>query len=223
MRCQWWLTAAAVTTRTDIRPLASAADTTNVPPLTPTDAYAQHHAFSDAANWLVPGKVLLGANPNKGRGSAVDRLCAIRAAGVDTFVSLQELLEERDAGYIDEASAVAEPEPTFLRHEIPDLRPAPSLEWLSVRLVDLVERVRRGETLYIHCYAGRGRTGLVAACLLGHLYAGLTADEALERVGAYYRLRASFGVAASRALDGMSPETEPQRQQVRDYYAAHLS
>ena len=48
-------------------------------------------------------------------------------------------------------------------------------------------------------------------------------EEALQRVGAYYRLRASYGVSASRAQDGMSPETEPQRQQVRDFYAQHAS
>ena len=45
--------------------------------------------------------------------------------------------------------------------------------------------------LYIHCFAGRGRTGLVAACLLGALYDGVDADEALERVSAYYKARAS--------------------------------
>jgi hypothetical protein len=44
--------------------------------------------------------------------------------------------------------------------------------------------------LYIHCFAGRGRTGLVAACLLGALYDGVDADEALERVSAYYKARA---------------------------------
>ena len=58
--------------------------------------------------------------------------------------------------------------------------------------------VRR--SINIHCFAGRGRTGLVAACLLGELYEqGMEAAEALERVSTYYRLRASFCVSASRA------------------------
>ena len=55
--------------------------------------------------------------------------------------------------------------------------------------------------------------GLVAACLLGALYdehGGFGgADEALQRAAAYYRLRrANFGVDASRAAGGMSPEMD---------------
>lgn len=69
------------------------------------------------------------------------------------------------------------------------------------------------------CVARSGRTGLIACCLLGRLYDELDAEEALERVGRYYQLRASFGAAASRAQDGMSPETLPQREQVREYFA----
>ena len=94
---------------------------------------------------------------------------------------------------------------------------------LRGKVDELAARVLQGEVLYLHCFAGRGRTGLVAACLLGKLYPGIGAEEALQRVGAYYRLRASYDVSASRAQDGMSPETEPQRQQVRDFYAQHAS
>lgn len=62
----------------------------------------------------------------------------------------------------------------------------------------------------------------MACCLLGVLYESLTAEEALQHVGAYYATRAQFGVASSRAADGMSPETEPQREQVREFFAARL-
>ena len=72
-------------------------------------------------------------------------------------------------------------------------------------------RVDAGEVLYIHCWGGRGRTGIVAACLLGLLYDGMDAEEALDRVQAYF---------ATRAPGNPSPETEPQRQQVRDFYYA---
>ena len=145
---------------------------------------------------------------------------AIRCdAGCSTFVSLQEELEERDDGYVADAIAVAEPAPLFIRYPIEDLRPAPSLDWLEACVSQLADRVLDGEIVYLHCFAGRGRTGLLACCLLGKLYAGqIDAEEALARVGTYYKLRADFGVSASRAHDGMSPETETQRQQVRDYF-----
>ena len=193
----------------------------SLPPLPPLDRPLDRHGFSGAANWLVPGHVMLGANPTKGRGSGVERLRALRRdAAVTTFVSLQQRSEERDGGYADDARAVlpGAPAPAFARYEIQDLRPAPSLEWLARTVGELAERVRAGEVLYVHCFAGRGRAGLVGASLLGELY-GLGGDEALERVGAYYRLRAGFDVASSRAQDGRSPETEPQRQQVRDFLA----
>tara|TARA_B110001452_G_scaffold182921_1_gene153655 strand:- start:1091 stop:1783 length:693 start_codon:yes stop_codon:yes gene_type:complete len=193
------------------------------------------HGFSAAANWLVPGHVLLGAIPNKGRGSTLDRVRAICESGCRTFVSLQAELPPLDSDlpfpawtstseregrmYLVDARACCT-EPQFVRFPIDDLQPASSVEWLSETVADIANRVRKGETLYIHCFAGRGRTGLVAACLLGELYEGMEAAEALERVSTYYRLRASFCVSASRAQDGMSPETEPQRQQVRDFFSA---
>ncbi len=41
---------------------------------------------------------------------------------------------------------------------------------------------------YVHCWGGRGRSGTIAACLLGKAY-GLGAQEALERVDRAYRTR----------------------------------
>ena len=51
---------------------------------------------------------------------------------------------------------------------------------------------------------------MVASCLLGALYEELIdPEEALERVQSYYALREK---------SGSSPETEEQRDQVRDWY-----
>jgi protein-tyrosine phosphatase len=44
----------------------------------------------------------------------------------------------------------------------------------------LAQRVLRGETVLLHCAAGIGRTGTVAACLLKRL--GMPATQALQRV-----------------------------------------
>ena len=68
---------------------------------------------------------------------------------------------------------------------------------------------------------GRGRTGLIAACLLGALYGDMDAEEALERVQCYYDLRQSGDLRElGREFSNMrklSPETEEQKQQVRDF------
>jgi protein-tyrosine phosphatase len=92
---------------------------------------------------------------------------------------------------------------------IPDRSVAPSLEALDAAVFDLRRRVLNGDWLYLHCWGGRGRTGLVAACLLGALYKELVdAEEALDRVQTYYNLRE----------EGLSPETEEQKEQVRDWF-----
>jgi hypothetical protein len=200
-------------------------------PLLPSmgrDDLRASHGFSAAANWLIPGHVLLGANPTKGRGSNLERVMAVCDGGCGTFVSLQAELPPMDSNlpfpagaesYSLDVRACAD-RAQFMHFPIEDLRPASNIEYLAEIVAELGKRVRQGDSLYIHCFAGRGRTGLVAACLLGVLYEDMGAEEALDRVGEYYRLRASYGSSASRAQDGMSPETEPQRQQVRDFFAA---
>jgi protein-tyrosine phosphatase len=96
-----------------------------------------------------------------------------------------------------------------------------------VRLVgDLLERLSRHETLYIHCAGGHGRTGTVVACLIGATRAcilacvgclltvrtgalyNLTAEEALWCVQHFHQQRVqTFGMT--------SPATPPQFEQVR--------
>ena len=48
-------------------------------------------------------------------------------------------------------------------------------------LVWIKERTDRGENVAIHCVGGLGRTGIVAALYLKK-YAGLKAEQAIERV-----------------------------------------
>lgn len=66
---------------------------------------------------------------------------------------------------------------------------------------------RRYSNVYIHCYSGRGRTGMVAACLL--VYFGYTAEAALEKV--------------RDILGDRAPETEEQVDYVREYEQYLLS
>lgn len=47
------------------------------------------------------------------------------------------------------------------------------------------ERIRQGERVAIHCYAGQGRTGLFIA-LLGRQLLGLSGDDAIKWVRGYF-------------------------------------
>ena len=210
-----------------------------LPPLSTTAERERLHAFSPTANWLVPGRVLCGRYPGSCPSRPIDstaqrdRLSTLREHGIDTFVCLQSELPPQDAvsewpeggiegqsknvvekqtarfqPYFDDAGGDAA---NYVHFSIPDRCVASSLESLDALVHDLYTRVLDGERLYIHCFGGRGRTGIVAACLLGALYPELTdPDEALERVHGYYSLRGE--------LYGSSPETDEQKQQVKDWF-----
>lgn len=59
--------------------------------------------------------------------------------------------------------------------------------------------------VYLHCWGGRGRAGMVAAATLGMLY-GLSAEEALARVDSGLK---------TREPEGRAPQTEGQVEFVR--------
>ena len=148
----WALQARAVaaTTAVQRRGAARAAAAYDLPPLpeVTSASLAKHIYYSATANWLLPGRVLLGANPTRGSVDAVARSC-------DAAVSLQEP-HETNAVY-DHAFS------SWTSYPLPDLAPAPSLDALDVIVQNLAARVRNGEIVYVHCAYGRGRTGLVAA------------------------------------------------------------
>jgi predicted kinase len=72
-------------------------------------------------------------------------------------------------------------------------QPIPDQEIADDALVDmladqLLDRLKSGERLYVHCRGGHGRTGTVCAILLGRLYS-LSAKEAVARTQLYHDTR----------------------------------
>lgn len=67
----------------------------------------------------------------------------------------------------------------FRRLPIPDFG-VPSLEELYDAVKWLVDRVKCGQKVLIHCLGGRGRSGTVAAAYL--VFKGFNADEAISYV-----------------------------------------
>ena len=176
-----------------------------------------------------------GRHPGSGRGSATNRIKSIVNEGrCRTFVCLQAESPPQDSesgvlggfhdwktnpmnfkSYREEVIAAigsdtSGPPPAFVHYGIRNFDVADSLEGLSALIDDLGRRVRAGESLYMHCWGGKGRAGLVSACLLGELYDTIDAEEALQRVGAYVNLN---------GIQIHSPETDAQKDQVREFYA----
>jgi len=101
---------------------------------------------------------------------------------------------------------------SYVHYKLPDLSVAKTLNDLDAIISYLVERIENDNKIYIHCWGGRGRTGMIAACLLGALYADIDAEEALSRVQTAYSLRQPWRQGI------LSPETDEQKTQVRDWF-----
>lgn len=171
-----------------------------------------------SSNWVVPGMVMAGAYP----GALDDRenelqLKRVLNKGIDTFVCLQlelddEILEEdwRHGNalrpYFVDARRYSK-KPLIWRHlPILDGDAAPD-DLMEALVCDLLDDLKEGRVLYVHCWGGHGRAGIVVCLLLAALY-GISVTEAFKRVQAYHDCRIEpQGVK--------SPTTVVQRSQVK--------
>lgn len=137
---------------------------------------------------------LLFKTKNEGKvyiGSALVPQARLRELGVKLYVCLTA-----------KGPYIIEPGETMLVAPIVD-GGVPKKKWME-RLVNYIEEAwGSGESVYIHCLAGLGRTGIVAACYLIE-HCGYSSDEALAKVA---------------ELRGPScPETNTQKAFVHNYY-----
>lgn len=136
--------------------------------------------------WLC-GKHLIGPDP----------VATIDELGVDTVVCLsqQHELVERYPHYVEWLAEAGE---HAIWHPVPDLHAPPLAE--AEHLVDeILRRLDLGHTILVHCGAGIGRAGTIAAAVL--IRRGVTLERALETV------------ASSRPLGG--PEAGAQTDLLR--------
>jgi atypical dual specificity phosphatase len=154
--------------------------------------------------WLVTSRLLAGEHPGAtGPEELPQRLLALRDAGVSCCIDL--------TSPADPVLAYAPPDtPRFsgvrLSHPIADFG-VPDLSTMERIAADVAAALAEGRTLYLHCRAGIGRTGMVAACLM--VSAGMTAEQALAQ------LAAKWQVVDKRHAEPNTPETEAQREFVR--------
>lgn len=101
--------------------------------------------------------------------------------GTDLIVCLCERPEliDRYPAYVEWLELQNHPDGQAVWFPIPDLH-APSLERVRPFLEELADHVQEGRSLLMHCGAGIGRTGTIAAALLMHL--GIPHEEALSNV-----------------------------------------
>ena len=134
--------------------------------------------------WVVPLNFLAGEYPgDKDPVKARKKIKQFLAAGIRHFVDLTEDgdLVPYDA-ILSEEARNASITATYQRFPIRDNSVPSDSEHLAEILFAIDRRIREGGAVFLHCWGGVGRTGLVVACWLQEH--GRTPDDALAELSA---------------------------------------
>jgi len=111
----------------------------------------------------------------------------LRLSGVDVLVSLQPEAEAALCGLEREADAAALAGLRFERFPITDHGVPESREDAVAFAQGLLEELESGRAMLLHCYAGIGRSGLMALAVMR--LAGFGLEDAARRASAARKLR----------------------------------
>ena len=98
-----------------------------------------------------------------------DEMRTFKAGGITTLVSLLEPDEADWLGLAGERQAAESAGILFLSHPIRDTEVPTDTAGFRTFVVDLADRLRRGERIGVHCQGSIGRSTVTAACTLVHL------------------------------------------------------
>jgi len=211
--------------------------TTVFPGLIPLNEINREDIFGpiSESNWVVSGKLIAGAFPGFTDDlENTNSLIKILNCGVTKFVCMQEeyniaVKEEDWRKNFPRKTSIVRPYFADVQRimENKALHPILNTEAVNVTFEhcpikdcgiiaddivfslakDLVKEIHDGEVIYLHCWGGHGRTGVIV-CLMLHLMYGLTADEALQRCQFLHDIR-KLPIIVS------SPQTFAQKEQVQ--------
>ena len=160
--------------------------------------------------WVQPGQLLAGAYPTLVGAAELamhQRLRQFLSVGMTAFVDLTEA-HERISYFPFLLAGVSEGTcpPAYQRLSIHNWEvPTPAM---MLRILDAIDTaVDEGQSVYVHCAGGIGRTGTVVGCYL--VRHGMPGEAALEEI---MRLRQAMPNGGA-----LSPRREPQRQMVRTW------
>lgn len=162
--------------------------------------------------WIIPGRLLAGNYPTgENSEETTQKLTRLVSVGISHVVNLTDQSETMSLGdYGQELTTLAVQENrtvTISRNEIQD-GGVPSAWLMRLILNDIDTAVLDGRAVYVHCWAGRGRTGTVVGCYLARH--GLALGEQALKMLAHLRRTDPRGHLPS-------PENKAQRDFVRNW------
>jgi protein-tyrosine phosphatase len=162
--------------------------------------------------WLPGQRVIAGEYPfNPDPAKARAKITRVLDSGVTTFIDLTEARELLPYEAVARDEAISRGlEVTHRRLPIRDNDVA-TPERMAEILDEIAAAESAGSTVYLHCWGGVGRTGMVVGCYL--VRQGMTGDEALAEVATLFSTMTHAKTHRHRHTG--SPQTEPQRQMVR--------
>ena len=184
------------------------------PQLGTTEREARHGLPTPGDSyWVIEGRLLAGPYPGaRSKPAAAAKLEAFLDAGVTCFVDLTEEGEGPPlhpyASLLQRLAAKGERRVTHLRLPIRDVN-IPSSSHMRAVLAAIRFALEEGETVYVHCWGGVGRTGTVVGCML--VEDGVPPGDVLEHLGWFRR--------HTKRAKNVSPETPEQREFVRTWQA----
>ena len=170
----------------------------------------------DRSYWVVPGKLLAGCYPSDLESDVeTERLTGLVDCGIRCVINL---VEEHERNYdgtllkryeqrLSEIAAAKGAAMECVRISIRDVD-IPTPETMGQILDTIDARIAAGRPVFVHCWGGRGRTGVVVGCYLAR-HGIAEGGEALKRIQELRRHE------ATGHLD--SPQTAAQCEMVRSW------
>ncbi len=159
--------------------------------------------------WVKPGCLLAGEYPRERDSEHLSqaKISALLGAGITIFIDLTS----DDDGLLPYSSLISAAA-QHLRFPIRD-RSIPASRAVTLAILDAIDDcISRGERVYVHCWGGVGRTGVIVGCWLARH--GSRGEAALNRLNALWQ-------QCPKSAFRNSPETLEQTEYVRDWNEDH--
>ena len=161
--------------------------------------------------WVEENRLLAGEYPGGyDTETARRRMDAFLEAGVTTFIDLtqpHELIPYESV--LEEEAKIYGINVSYQRIPIRDFD-IPSSATMTAILNTIDKAISEGNCVYVHCWGGVGRTGMVVGCYL--VRHGNTNEQAIEKVNQLYKTR------PSNFHHPRSPETDQQVEFIRNWW-----